>query len=109
LAGEAQRVALLQGLMDTDGYVDKVGRCEFTSTRECLADAVVELAASIGLRPVKSKKRATLNGIDCGPAYLVKFSPNRPVFRLPRKLERQRLAGTHHLFRAIVDVREAFR
>jgi deoxycytidine triphosphate deaminase len=106
LAGEAQRVALLQGLMDTDGYVDKVGRCEFTSTRECLADAVVELAASLGLRPVKSKKRATLNGIDCGPAYLVKFSPNRPVFRLPRKLERQRLAGTHHLFRAIVDVRE---
>jgi deoxycytidine triphosphate deaminase len=106
LAGEAQRVALLQGLMDTDGYVDKVGRCEFTSTRECLADAVVELAASVGLRPVKSKKRATLNGIDCGPAYLVKFSPNRPVFRLPRKLERQRLAGTHHLFRAIVDVRE---
>jgi deoxycytidine triphosphate deaminase len=106
LAGEAQRVALLQGLMDTDGYVDNVGRCEFTSTRECLADAVVELAASLGLRPVKSKKRLTLNGIECGPAYLVKFSPNRPVFRLPRKLERQRLAGAHHLFRAIVDVRD---
>ena len=106
LASERQRVALLQGLMDTDGYVDKAGGCEFTSTRECLADAVVELAASLGLRPVKSKKRATLNGIDCGPAYLVKFSPDRPVFRLPRKLERQRLGGAHHLFRAITDVRE---
>jgi deoxycytidine triphosphate deaminase len=106
LANEPQRVALLQGLMDTDGYVDTVGRCEFAATRECLADAVVELAASLGLRPVKSKKRATLNGIDHGPVYLVKFSPHRAVFRLPRKLHRQRLAGRHHLFRAIVDVRD---
>ncbi len=31
-AGVGQRLALLQGLMDTDGYVDDVaGRCEFTS------------------------------------------------------------------------------
>jgi deoxycytidine triphosphate deaminase len=106
LASESQRVALLQGLMDTDGHVDDRGRCEFTSTRECLAEAVVELAASLGLRPVKSKKQATFQGVDCGPAYRVKFSPNRPVFRLPRKLARQRLGGGHHLFRAIVDVRE---
>jgi deoxycytidine triphosphate deaminase len=107
LASESQRLALLQGLMDTDGYVDGVGRCEFTNTRECLADGVVELAASLGLRPVKSKKQATFEGVDCGPAYRVKFSPNRPVFRLPRKLARQRRAGGHHLFRAVVDVREA--
>jgi deoxycytidine triphosphate deaminase len=106
LASEPQRAALLQGLMDTDGYVDTVGRCEFTSTRECLADAVVELAASLGLRPVKSKRRANLNGIDGGPAFMVKFSPHRPVFRLPRKLHRQRLLGRHHLFRAIIDVRD---
>jgi hypothetical protein len=106
MASEPQRMALLQGLMDTDGYVDTVGRCEFTSVREVLADAVVELAASLGLRPVKSKRRAMLNGIDCGPAYRVKFTPRRPVFRLPRKLQRQRLEGSHHLFRAIVDVRE---
>jgi len=106
LASEPQRLALLQGLMDTDGYVDSVGRCEFTSTRECLADAVVELAASLDLRPVKSKKRATFQGIDRGPAYRVKFTPDRPVFRLPRKLERQRAGKAHHLFRAIVDVRE---
>ena len=30
-AGAAQRLALLQGLMDTDGFVDDIaGRCEFT-------------------------------------------------------------------------------
>ena len=34
-AGIGQRMALLQGLMDTDGFVDDVaGRCEFTSTNE---------------------------------------------------------------------------
>ena len=106
VAGLAQRTALLQGLMDSDGYIDTYGRCEFTSTLECLASAVVELAASLGFRPVKSKKRATLYGVDHGPKYLVKFTPHRPVFRLPRKLERQRLIGLHHRFRAIVDVRE---
>jgi deoxycytidine triphosphate deaminase len=106
VAGLAQRTALLQGLMDSDGYVDGYGRCEFTSTLECLADAVVELAASLGFRPVKSKRRATLHGVDHGPKYQVKFTPHRPVFRLPRNLERQRLVRRHHRFRAIVDVRE---
>jgi deoxycytidine triphosphate deaminase len=102
-----QRTALLQGLMDTDGYVDDVaGRCEFTSTREVLADGVVELAASLGFRPIKTVGRATLNGVDCGPKYRVKFTPDRPVFRLGRKLARQKTAGaSFHRFRAIDVVR----
>ena len=42
-AGVAQRQALLQGLMDTDGFVDDVaGWCEFTSVNEALANGVVE-------------------------------------------------------------------
>ena len=48
-AGVRQRLALLQGLMDTDGFVDDIaGRCEFTSTNERLADGFVELAAGRG-------------------------------------------------------------
>jgi deoxycytidine triphosphate deaminase len=107
-AGVGQRLALLQGLMDTDGYVDNVaGRCEFTNTNERLADAVVELAASLGFRPIKSEGRATLYGVDCGPKYRVKFTPDRPVFRLPRKLTRQKAADARfHRFRAIDVVRE---
>jgi deoxycytidine triphosphate deaminase len=107
-AGVSQRVALLQGLMDTDGYVDDVaGRCEFTSTKEGLADAVVELAAGLGFRPVKTVGRAMLNGFDHGPKYRVKFTPDRPVFRLPRKLARQKpTAARFHRFRAIADIRE---
>ena len=107
-AGVGQRLALLQGLMDTDGYVDDVaGRCEFTSIKENLADAVVELAASLGFRPIKSQGRAMLNGVDHGPKYRVKFTPDRPVFRLSRKLARQKDATARfHRFRAIDVVRE---
>ncbi len=107
-AGTGQRMALLQGLMDTDGFVDDVaGRCEFTSTNEGLADAVVELAASLGFRPVKSEGRAMLDGVDHGPKYRVKFTPDRPVFRIARKLVRQKAANARfHRFRAIADVRE---
>jgi deoxycytidine triphosphate deaminase len=107
-AGVGQRLALLQGLMDTDGYVDDVaGRCEFTSINEGLADSVVELAASLGFRPIKSEGRAMLNGVDHGPKYRIKFTPDRPVFRLSRKLARQKAADARfHRFRAIDVVRE---
>jgi deoxycytidine triphosphate deaminase len=105
-ASIAQRTALLQGLMDSDGSVDAYGRCEFSSTLESLADGVVELAVSLGFRPVKNKERATLHGIDHGPRYRVRFAPDGPVFRLPRKLSRLRIGQRHHRFRAIVDVRE---
>ena len=35
-----QRLALLQGLMDTDGYVDARGQCEFTATNRTLMDGM---------------------------------------------------------------------
>jgi deoxycytidine triphosphate deaminase len=107
-ASVSQRLALLQGLMDTDGFVDDVaGRCEFTSINEGLADGVVELAASLGFRPMKSTGRATLRGVDHGPKFRVKFTPDRPVFRLPRKLARQKASSARfHRFRAIDVVRE---
>ena len=100
-----QRLALLQGLMDADGYVDTQGRCEFVSMRENLADAVLELTASLGLRPVKRKKRVTFRGVDYGVAFQVKFTPHLNVFRLERKVARLK-DGPVQRFRAIIDVRE---
>jgi deoxycytidine triphosphate deaminase len=104
-AGFEQRLALLQGLMDSDGYADEIGRCEFVSTLEHLADGVLELAASLSLRPVKRKKRVTLNGVECSPAYQVKFTPHLPVFRLERKLARLAPKLRQRRFRAVVAVR----
>jgi deoxycytidine triphosphate deaminase len=100
-----QRLALLQGLMDSDGYIDGYGRCEFVTTSERISDAVLELAASLGLRPTKRKKRVTRYGIEQKPAYQVRFTPTpaTPVFRLRSKAHRIR-AGRHHAFRAITEV-----
>jgi deoxycytidine triphosphate deaminase len=101
----AQRQALLEGLMDTDGYVDQWGRCELTTVKPALAEQYRELVASLGFKPVISVKTATLNGKDCGLKYDVTFTPDEPVFRLPRKLERQKRSGRFYFDRAIVDVR----
>jgi hypothetical protein len=104
-AGVAQRQALLEGLMDTDGYVDRWGRCEFTTVRRSLAIQVRELVASLGFRPVIAEKRAELYGVDHGPKFDVTFTPHRPVFRLPRKLARQKTEGTFERYRSIIGVR----
>lgn len=90
-ASAAQRQALLQGLMDTDGYADVGGSSvEFCSTRKELVDAVVELARSLGQKPVVAESRAMLEGRDCGPRWRVTWRPTVQVFRLQRKLSRVR-------------------
>jgi deoxycytidine triphosphate deaminase len=100
-----QRWELLMGLMDSDGYCDKWGRCEFTTVKQHLADQVFELVASLGFRPVIGKKPAMLNGVDHGPKYDVTFTPERPVFNLTRKAMRQRSSGRFKRHRSIVAVR----
>lgn len=88
-----QRVALLQGLMDTDGYVDPRGQCEFTSTNEALAFGAKELLVSLGMKASISVGRAMLNGRDCGAKYRIKFVTDLAAFRLPRKLDKQKRDG----------------
>jgi len=89
-ASEEQRMALLQGLMDTDGHATPRGQCEFTTTRLALLDGFVELARSLGFKPMIKAGRAMLRGKDCGPKYRVQFwsFSDRPVFRLRRKVAR---------------------
>lgn len=87
-----QRLRLLQGLMDTDGYIDdRDGKCEFCSIRRELAYQVKELAMSLGLKTNLYEGRAILNGKDCGPKYRVYFTPTIPVFLLERKAKKVRL------------------
>ncbi len=105
-ASIGQREALLQGLMDTDGYVDRYGRCDLTTVKEDLAEQYCELVAGLGFRPTLARKRAVLNGRDVGPKFEVQFVPARPVFRLSRKLRRQKTRGSFHSFRGIVAARE---
>jgi hypothetical protein len=93
-ASVEQRLALLQGLMDTDGSVAIAGtnrtsrRCEFSVTNKRLAEGFLELALSLGIRTRLLEAPAMLNGREVGRRYRVSFTTNLPVFRLPRKAER---------------------
>jgi hypothetical protein len=85
-ASKEQRLALLQGLIDTDGHVagERHGMIEFMSTKLNLAQGVQFLARSLGVKASLSEGRATLNGRDCGPKYRVTFYLEGAA-RLPRK------------------------
>jgi deoxycytidine triphosphate deaminase len=100
-----QRRALLEGLMDTDGYVDTLGRCDLTTVHRQLAEQYAELIASLGHRPVIATKTATLYGKACGLRYEVTFTPREIVFRLPRKRARQLLTQKFNRGRSIVAIR----
>lgn len=92
LAGDVQREALLQGLLDTDGHCTKAGQVEFCSTNLELAEGVLFLARSLGWRATLSVGRAVLNGVDHGPKYRVQWTPKRSdrfaPFRMTRKAAR---------------------
>ena len=83
-----QRLALAQGLMDSDGYASPRGQCEFLSTKRQLADQTRELLVSLGIKCMVREGRAMLYGKDCGPKYRILFQTSLPVFRLERKLSR---------------------
>ena len=91
-ASVQQRLALLQGLMDSDGSA-VASSVEFCNTNKRLVRCVVELARSLGQKPVCAESRSMLNGIDHGTKWRVTWRPTINVFRLPRKLARVKLVG----------------
>ncbi|MCU1461912.1 MAG: ATPase central domain protein [Acidimicrobiales bacterium] len=90
------RLALLQGLMDTDGHVDQRGVVEFHSTSERLAEDVRQLVESFGgtSRMTTRSTRYRHNGrqLRGRPIFIVRLAlPNDVVpFWVPRKVERLR-------------------
>lgn len=89
-AGTEQRLALLQGLMDTDGSIDqKSGRARFCSVRKQLAEQVLYLARSLGFRATLATGVSQMGDKVYGPAYWVGWTHDAgepPPFRLRRKL-----------------------
>jgi phage terminase large subunit GpA-like protein len=90
-----QRLSLLQGLMDTDGTVDKDGRLSFCNTEYGLIQGVSELLSSLGIKhSIKEKQPyTTYKGVRVkgALAWGITFTTYREfceVFRLPRKLAR---------------------
>ena len=112
-SGFDQRLALLQGLMDTDGTISHHGRCEFVVVNEQLALGALELVRSLGIRAAYTSGPAaitqTINGQkvrrECGTRYRVGFTTSLPVFRLARKFARLPLKDTEQTkFRYIKSI-----
>ena len=80
-----QRLSLLSGLMDTDGCVSTTGRTLFSSNSRMLLSGVATLVRSLGgsvKLGIQDNKNPKTNRVEI---WL-----NMPMFRLERKLQRQR-------------------
>lgn len=107
-ASESQRLAMLQGLMDTDGTsIKSSGAVEFYTTSPALRDGALELIRSMGIKASAGEGIAKIYGREIGPKWRIKFLTETPVFRLSRKLIGQKRAGFRgpHSKRFITDVR----
>lgn len=79
------RLNILQGLLDTDGSCPLNGGCPtYCTVSNRLAEDVIEVARSLG---INCNKRISYN--KYGSVYEVIFYTNIPIFKLPRKLNRQ--------------------
>lgn len=91
-----QRLALLQGIMDTDGTVHvKRRELRLTLANEALTSDVIELVRSLGIKAHLHRSRGILVSRDAagkpvrtdyGTVCTVTFQTGLPVFRLKRKL-----------------------
>ena len=81
--GVADRLALLQGLLDTDGSAEVTG-FEFSSASECLANQVAWL-----VRSLSGRATVTLKTVDDVPYWRLwgKLPNEIAPFRMPRKLD----------------------
>lgn len=103
------RLAILQGLMDTDGYADTRGHCSYSSVNRGLADDVQYLVRSLG-----GKASVTVKNRKSGLSYEVNIRmpdsdiTNSTLFRLKRKADRCRgkayNGGVSDVTRRIVSI-----
>lgn len=82
-----QRQCLLQGLMDTDGSVDKKGRTSFTTISPQLRDDFIELCRSLGfITTYLVDKRDQYTTGECYTIYIqASKKMKQHFFRLARK------------------------
>ena len=91
-ADAGDRLELLQGIMDTDGYANLKGNCEICIKYPAFARDFGELLSSLGIKYGVREKFVKLNGKHLGPYMRFHFTAFRDqeVFRLKRKFDKLR-------------------
>jgi DNA segregation ATPase FtsK/SpoIIIE-like protein len=84
-----QRRALLEGLLDTDGYCGPGGDVTLALTNERLARGALDLVLGLGYKVTMRTRPCKGRNARTSVVYEVSFRPHEPVFRLRRKLVRQ--------------------
>ena len=93
------RLAVLQGLMDSDGGVEGAGS-SFSSTSRPLSEGVQHLVRSLGGYAGPIRERVTYFEYPAGtrkaglPSFRLNISAPFPLFRLQRKLDKQQALQT---------------
>jgi replicative DNA helicase len=101
---ERQRRALLAGLLDTDGTINRTGCVQFDLTNRRLAEDTLELIHTLGYRARIRTGRVNGRTEESSTCYRIAFTPGEPVFNLARKRQRQRFDHAPTA-RMVVDVR----
>lgn len=93
------RVSLLQGLLDTDGYIGYGGNPEYTTCSLNLCNDVMEVARSLGINCNMQKLYNFY-----GEYYKVVFYTDITLFKLQRKANRQKITKTRAYKTGIINI-----
>lgn len=85
VASVSQRMDLLAGLIDSDGYVQKDGGVEFCSINKNLAQDVVKLLSGLGIKAKMAEGNASIKGKFISKKYRVTFTTQVIISKLKRK------------------------
>lgn len=117
-SSEEQRRALIAGLLDTDGTVEKRGSANFTNTNKKIIDGMRQILHSLRYQTTLTSKTPMYRDHITGEkkegklAYTVSFFPKEQVFRLPRKMQKleqygmKKSQGHRQELRYIVDIQK---
>lgn len=105
-----QRLALLQGLMDTDGCATKTKKCEFTQVNKEISYQVLELIKSLGIKATIKKGESWRYDVRYQDKYTIQFVTTLNVFKLKRKILNLKINNkaitrtTHRFIRSIKPI-----
>lgn len=82
-----QRMDLVRGLMDTDGYSNGQSVIEYYTISDKLSNGFLDIARSLGLHCKQSIREAWYRGERYNDCYRISIYTDQEVFTLPRKLD----------------------